>query len=266
MAVLLTGVIAVCWFGVHRIEPVVPPAGNEPERGRDPVREPVYQSKAPKYGLLEFGPEARHCVWLVFDPVADPLQPGNGKDYLYVDRNGNGDLTEEGERIEAAVHRQDDGILLGGVRPGTVPLLEFVVGDITDDAGVTHKDLRVQVGWFTGGKRFCVISAAAAGRWPQRSELHKLAFADSPAGAPLLRFGGPLTMRFALGVVHPLSLSEPTELSAEVGTPGTGEGTFVSLENTSFPKDLHPIATIAFPHREPGGPPVEVRVVLGERC
>src|SRR6476661_5244185 len=52
-------------------------------------KEPAYKSKAPRYCLLVFGPKAEHRVWLVLDG-----------DTLYVDRNGNGDLTEEGKRVE----------------------------------------------------------------------------------------------------------------------------------------------------------------------
>ena len=49
------------------------------------TREPAYQSKSPRYCLVLFGPEALTRVWVVRD--------GNT---LYVDRNGNGDLTEDG--------------------------------------------------------------------------------------------------------------------------------------------------------------------------
>jgi hypothetical protein len=49
-------------------------------------KEPVYKSKDPRYCLLVFGPKADYRVWLVLDG-----------DTLYVDRNGNGDLTEAGE-------------------------------------------------------------------------------------------------------------------------------------------------------------------------
>src|SRR4051794_25720010 len=51
-------------------------------------KEPAYQSKEPKYCLLVFGPEAETRVWLVVDDGA-----------MYFDRNGNGDLTEEGKRV-----------------------------------------------------------------------------------------------------------------------------------------------------------------------
>src|SRR5262245_46854775 len=53
------------------------------------AKEPVYQTKTPKYCLLVFGPEAKMRVWLVLD----------GKD-LYVDRNGDGDLTGSGKRVQ----------------------------------------------------------------------------------------------------------------------------------------------------------------------
>jgi len=56
---------------------------------RSIAKEPAYKSK-PKYCLLVFGQEAKHRVWVVLDG-----------DVVYIDRNGNGDLTEEGERLEA---------------------------------------------------------------------------------------------------------------------------------------------------------------------
>src|SRR5215470_17357354 len=51
------------------------------------AKEPAYKGK-PKYCLLVFGPDAKTRVWLVLDG-----------DVLYVDRNGNGDLTDKGETV-----------------------------------------------------------------------------------------------------------------------------------------------------------------------
>ena len=53
-------------------------------------KEPAYESKQPQYCLLVFGTEAKTRVWVVLDG-----------DVLYLDRNGNGDLTDPGERIAA---------------------------------------------------------------------------------------------------------------------------------------------------------------------
>src|SRR5215510_10605392 len=55
------------------------------------AKEPAYKTK-PKYCLLVFGPKAKTRVWLVLDG-----------DVLYVDRNGNGDLTDANERVELDV-------------------------------------------------------------------------------------------------------------------------------------------------------------------
>ena len=59
---------------------------------RSIAREPAYQSRTPKYCLLVFGPEAKTHIWLVLDG-----------DKLYVDKNGNGDLTDDGPPVAAKV-------------------------------------------------------------------------------------------------------------------------------------------------------------------
>src|SRR5262245_59920179 len=56
--------------------------------GRTIAKEPAYQTKEVRYCLLVIGPEAKTHIWLVQDGET-----------LYVDRNGNGDLTEAGERV-----------------------------------------------------------------------------------------------------------------------------------------------------------------------
>src|SRR5437660_26354 len=61
------------------------------------AREPAYQSKQPLYGLYVFGPEAKTRVWAVLDKSRPD---GADYDVLYFDRNADGDLTGEGERIE----------------------------------------------------------------------------------------------------------------------------------------------------------------------
>src|SRR5262249_25477630 len=87
-------------------------------------KEPAYQTKAPKYCLLVFGPEAKTRVWLVLDG-----------DTLYVDRNGNGDLTEKGKKVAAnkgARAKDADGNLT------------FEAGEI-HDGKQTHKGLSLSV-------------------------------------------------------------------------------------------------------------------------
>src|SRR4029077_15428016 len=85
------------------------------------AKEPAYKSK-PKYCLLVFGPEAQTKVWLVQDG-----------DTLYVDRNGNGDLTEDGEKV---ADQRGEGPADGRY--------SFKVGEVRDGA-LTHKELFVCV-------------------------------------------------------------------------------------------------------------------------
>src|SRR3569623_1065639 len=59
-------------------------------------KEPAYKGK-PGYCLLVFGRAADHRVWLVLDG-----------DTLYVDRNGDGDLTGEGEKVSAPAFEDSD--------------------------------------------------------------------------------------------------------------------------------------------------------------
>jgi hypothetical protein len=88
------------------------------------VKEPAYQSKAAKYCLLVFGPEAKTRVWLVQDG-----------DKLYVDRNGSGDLTEPGKQVSA--QKGDDTDSKDGV-------CTFEAGDI-QDGNRLHKNLTLSV-------------------------------------------------------------------------------------------------------------------------
>src|SRR5262245_47310583 len=78
---LLTAILTLVFTGPAA------PAVDLTKVERTLAREPAYQTNAPKYGLLVFGPEAKSRAWVVLDG-----------DVLCVDRNCNSDLTEEGER------------------------------------------------------------------------------------------------------------------------------------------------------------------------
>src|SRR5579875_1276980 len=81
------------------------------------VKEPAYRSK-PRYCLMVLGPEAKTRVWLVQDD-----------DTLYVDRNGNGDLTEANEKVTAEKSEDtEEGVYT------------FKAGDLRDGRRL-HKEL-----------------------------------------------------------------------------------------------------------------------------
>jgi hypothetical protein len=197
------------------------------------AKQPVYQSQSPKYCLLVFGPEAKTRVWLVLDG-----------DVLYVDRNGNGDLTEKGERIVG-----EDGL--------------FVTEDITEPGGKTrHTQLRLRR-FKTGVILSLLIEGKRLYFGGSREASDSLTFADQPRHAPILHVNGPLSLK--LGKPRKLLRgNKDNRITVTLGTPGLGQGTLIhaSAGNFNFPKDVHPVAQIEFPSREKNGVPVKVHVAL----
>lgn len=240
------------------------------------VREPAYRTRAPKYALLALGPRAEARVWLVWDG-----------DVLYVDRNGDGDLTEPGKRVTAKPPEDDED-----------PWTTFPAGDLSV-GGKTHRGLRVSfksVGEDARAFQVDLSTAFAELRgpaeegglifqtagWQDGDEL--LQFADRPADAPVLHFGGPLQVRLArwARVVesdpdepfrqevnrllparmrrHPLppGFCGNKQIAAHVGTPGLGPATFaiINLSQALHGPRGYPRADVLFAPDPPGGGPV----------
>jgi len=251
-------------------------------------KEPAYQS-SPKYCLLVFGPEARSRVWLVLDG-----------DTLYVDRNGNGDLTEKGEQFKAPAFQ-----------PSTHPAHErersIEVGDLTV-GNHTHARLVVSQ---TQYRRKVYISRGTGASTPQEWQVYldsirrqipdgmvymvsidldvrcysrfketngkrvnhfawidpqgQLCFADRPQDAPVVHLGGPLTLR--LSATDRLRRgSDLARVTLCLGTPGLGPGSFATMCYDLVPKDVHPVVEVRFPVKEASARPLIRKYILKERC
>jgi hypothetical protein len=132
------------------------------------VRQPNYRS-APGYCLLVFGRDPEQKIWTVLD-----------QGVLYVDRNGNGDLTEPDERFEPNTDVKDSRVF-------TVKQLRLLPDakdecslDLTVDANGSYSEV-----------------ALRAPRWSTRHTQvtqGKIPPGRRPAEAPVIHFGGPLTM------------------------------------------------------------------------
>jgi hypothetical protein len=234
-------------------------------------KEPRYKS-SPRYCLLVFGPEAKARVWLVVDGAT-----------LYVDRNANGDLTEEGEKVRA---EKDERAAAGNYT--------FKAGDVRDGKRL-HKTLTVFVDkidhlakrdetvkallakhpkarGYTVGAEVEVPGWKGSGVGGRVGEetFHLdgsgvLQFADRPQDAPIIHFGGPLQV--TLFGSHRLTAGRSTDLFLGVGTPGVGPGTTAWVEYQGFiPEKAHPTVEVVYPSKEPGGSPVRERYALKERC
>jgi hypothetical protein len=196
------------------------------------AKEPAYQNK-PKYCLIVFGPEAKFRVWLVRDG-----------DVLYVDKNGNGDLTEDGER------KQTDGSPL---TLGVHTVRRWQIGTITDPQNkANYTDLRVSLldldlqlpesarrriadGGVGEGFEIDVHVPFGNRRLPwstARWGRNYVAFADRPEDAPIVHFGGPLTMMVDKPPILVGGGIWRVQL-ARIGTPGLGQGSFAALNSDS---------------------------------
>jgi hypothetical protein len=243
-----------------------------------PRKEPNYQSKAPRYGLLVFGPEAQQRVWLVHDG-----------DVLYVDKNGDGDLTDPGAKVTA---KSDPG------RDPNEPSYYFEVGDLAVN-GRVHKGLAVSAVPVTrygdavrsqpnaraalaadpkaqayvvslDVERPGLRGQGAGGRVVQMAGVLDgngvLLFAGKPADAPVIHFDGPLQVAF-YGEKPALKLGRDNDVVLVVGTPGRGPGTFAMLAyEETVPRAADPTVEVVFPAAREGDPPVRQRYELKQRC
>lgn len=254
-------------------------------------KEPAYQSKSPKYGLLVFGPKAETRVWLVLD-LGDPWDKDSSKNILYVDRDGDGDLTGPGERITCTLQKQELFASFSP-KPSVTYSPNFDVGDIVERDGKTrHTGLKVRADSYVQRYRPVYLEVNVAGRGEQFAGGQVLAFANRPQDAPVIHFGGPLTLRLSMesGVLHvPINYDDKPDptwydrhpptyeerslvrgesrmLVAQIGTPGLGRGTFAALSAGRPPADVHPVADIEFPPADPRAKPIRMSVRLDSRC
>ncbi len=229
------------------------------------AREPVYQSKAPKYALLTFGTEARLRVWLVLDG-----------DTLHVDRNANGDLTEPGERLTCAKRLPEDGLPLQVFH-------QFTEVDVIGPEGKSpYRSLRVI--HTLPNKDFVPktkaekqakeefdqnpdptpvnVSILIEGKYRQSGSV---AFADRPRDASVIPFDSQLGMDLLRKPI--LVRGGPaTVLYAWVGTRVAGQDTVVQVHHDQVPLDIHPVVEIDFPPKNPAAKPIRVTYFLNKRC
>ena len=93
----------------------------------------------------------------------------------------------------------------------------------------------------------------------------QLAFAGRAQEAPVVHFGGPLTLR--VNPVEKLRRGiDPGQTTLCLGTPGLGPGSFVTMSYDLVPKNMYPVVEVQFPAKENGQHLVARRYVLKQRC
>jgi RNA polymerase sigma factor (sigma-70 family) len=205
-------------------------------------KEPAYQGPV-QYCLLLLGRNAQTRVWLASD----------GKT-MYVDRNGDGDLTQPGEAVP---FKPDED---GGFASLTAD--RFPGG-----AGGPHTRLHIAVrqhDWETNKGGYWCVRAWVEGRYPMYAFAHK--FAQKPDEAPVIHLGGPLRLGLTELERGRLVRGGGAELTANVSChyPGV-ERAFVDPDEWGA-TGVHPVAEVRLPARTPGAEPVALRVPLTQHC
>ena len=214
--------------------------------------QPTYRTREPRYCLVVFGSEEKYRIWLVLDG-----------DTLYVDRNGDGNLTETGKSTRAESTDAD--------------VISFKPITIYRPDGKTEEKLTfVLYGWsdYRAGKYTTKVNPAFHVGWKGRTfgswgdETGSSVWGTSPQNAPVLLVDGPLQMGFEVPADSAFSCHNNgvCSLSVGVGTKGLGKGSFVHLCYNVIPNNVHPTAVLEFQNKMPGRPPVRVSTVLKERC
>jgi hypothetical protein len=231
------------------------------------AREPKYKNQ-PHYALLVFGPKADRRAWLVMD----------GDDVLYVDRNGNGDLTEKDKRVVVDVEATkainiEPGAYKGmnvfdlGTVAGHRLKLQFWVRNKdyvpTDDFYKTILKERRENDW----ENASLYRTGADGSGAQNPIL----FAPRPADAQVTNLGGLLTIRPKWDDRQRIKSEGESDFDVNVGSiclPARNckYSIFSPLTTSEVPKDHHPHAVFEFPNKEAGKPPIKVEAVLSKRC
>lgn len=235
-------------------------------------KEPAYRTGKPKYCLLVFGPEAKTRVWLVQDG-----------DTLYVDRNGNGDLTEEGERVVAeervGAAEENYAFKIGTIQDGVPRHKEVVVftGKI-DHLADNYPAVKEFLAKNPNGRGYGLRAEIEMPEWKgigvggrviQNATYVDargvLQFGDTAAQAPVVHFGGP--WQIALFGHSALTVNRETDVVLGVGTAGVGPGTtaWIGYEGV-IPEKVYPTLDITYPPLKSGQPPLRAHYELKRRC
>jgi hypothetical protein len=238
------------------------------------AKEPAYTGK-PAYCLLAFGLEATTRVWVVRDG-----------DTVYIDRNGNGDLTEAGEMVKGKPEVDEDENMKSTVT-------EFALGDLPKVGGKQlyselalgsyrfepkTKDLQGnewhKLSLLLAAPASSVSAPPAHGATAPSlasTQVAVLPFAAKAADASVVHLDGPLTIRIPPNAKDEpceflLGTEEDQQITVQIGTLGLGAGTWAPLGYEAVAEDVHPQAEITYPPAKAGGTPITVKFALDERC
>ena len=207
-----------------------------------------------RYGLYLFGSGGETRVWAVLDRSSAD-QP---YDVLYLDRNGDGDLTGADEKLLGRPRQ--------GRTAGPDADHEFVIGDFRPPGGdATHQDFRIT--WTkASGVRFRMLwrgeKVTFGGYGPSREVYAP--FGATPAKAPIFVPGYDRPLEFERWMATPLQRGGETDVRIFVGQRGDRTGAFSAVDDEFLPAGELLVATLRY--RSSDGDERRARFELRQRC
>jgi hypothetical protein len=210
------------------------------------TKEPKY-SVSPRYALLILGADAKTKVWMVED--------GN---HLYIDKNGNWDLTDDGPPISRTNSRQfqsDKGLHRD---------CHYVLDEFQPAGGPRVTEFRLSRWNDADEDDSYGLSLTLDGKVPMYAGWFGTFWASSPDAVPLVHFGGavrPVTVGYKEMVLG----STPDRLGLAFINRTAGQGTTTYLSIDALPKSVIPEVQIDWPVAD-GAPALRTFERLTERC
>jgi hypothetical protein len=221
-------------------------AGDLTKIERTISKAPKLETRNPRYALLVFGTQAK-TAWLVVD----------GRK-VYLDRNGNGDLTEPGETLTATVDpdtkQQPEEQGFREFR-GTVEIPAADAGPADPDGKPARYDLELSM--LNEAASYFTIKSGG------REQVAYPQLGSKPEDAPVMHVGGPLEV---LVLDRELVRGKKgTDLRVQIGTPGIGKDAAAAVANEGLDAAIRPEIEAEFPAKA-GGSPIRVKLSLNDRC
>jgi len=220
---------------------------------RDPPKLPGLSSTKPLYGLFLFGERGEKRVWAVLD---ESRPQSSTYDVLFLDLNGDEDLTQPNERFVA------------GSRParlGDEVMCKFEIGRFTEPGtervhtgfSITWRPHRVsyQMRWL--GEK------PAMGGYGSDPENYGN-FSASAETAPVLVPGHDHPFQFQHWMSGTLRRDRGNDFKVFIGNPGLGSGTFSCGDDKLLPPDDYVVGTLLY--KERSGATQSLRFDMKRRC
>jgi hypothetical protein len=215
---------------------------------RQIAKEPAYTAEQPLYGMAIIGSSGSLRIWMVLDKTSSE---SDRYDVVYVDLNGNGDLTEPSEKLDSV---NDD---------------RFQLPDVTDPkTDETHTNFELSNR--TGEPTTQMLSLRWNGKhklgggYPADPEKGYMQFAKSADEAPIVWFNGDGPFHFQYWYSNQLHIGAEDDLKLFLGLPGIGSSSFCAFQEHILGQEEQLVATLIYTNAD--GNERQAESELTQRC